>query len=274
MGILLKNPPVFHTLVQINFTPIPTIKDRIDKIHEEFRQNSFDEIKKEVQQEVTIQGPDNSQGMRVEHNNKFLWHFINFECDAGFLLGDNFLTFHTTNHTNFENFKQNILKGLDILNQIVNPTIVNSIGLRYLDAIIPQKDENIDEYLITEVLGFKNIPLNEDNFDIQHSMFETILNDRINNKTCVARVVLTALDNSPPIMPQELAPLIQHLKLKPAFTNISASMALLDLDCVKRGIREKSDSKNIDSYLEDLHSNAATVFRSLINNKRWEEWTA
>lgn len=271
---MLKDPPVFHVLVQINFTSIPTLKDNIDRIHEEFRQQGFADKKQEVHQGVSIHSPEPNQNVKIEHLNKISWHFSNFERDSGFMLCDEFLVFHTTNYQNFEDFLSKFNIGLKALIKTAGIFYTTQIGLRYLDALLIKHNESLEDYLIRDVIGIANSPLKDDGFLTQHSMFESVLQSSESNKTCVSRVVIAKVQDSPPIMPQDLIPLVQKLELKDIFQKMTGLMALIDIDCIKAQIREKPDSNNINAYIEDLHSHAATVFKSLITSARFDLWKA
>lgn len=272
MGEILRDPPVFHVLVQMVFTPIPTMKENIDKIHEEFRSQGFVDRKQEFHQGVYVNPNDASQNLKFEQVNKITWHFSNFESDSGFMLSDEFLIFHTTNYQNFEEFLSKFSDGVRALTNAVGVFYVTRFGLRYLNAVLIPEGEYPANYLIRDVVGVGNVPLKDHGFLAQHTMFESVLLCPQNNKTCTSRVVMTRIESSPPIMPQDLIPLIQKLKTKDKFHKMTGLIALLDTDCAKVDLREKPEIEKIQSHIIDLHSDAAIVFKSLITTERFELW--
>lgn len=259
----LSNPPVFHTLVQIHINENPNFKDAINAIHQDFHKLGFIEKRTEEIQELEFTTHSNQPKVSTMTS----WHFINFEQDAGFVLNPNFILFHTTNYSNFDSFKEFLLSGIKIINEHLDNIIVERLGLRYLNAVILKEGDRIDEYLATDLISVnEKLGLDAKNFKIKHSMNERILLCEETNETCVSRVVSAYLDNSNPLMPQELVPLIEHLKIKDRLKNINGLMTLIDLDSSKLNIRLKAtDTTDINENLSQLHDSVTTVFKTLTN---------
>lgn len=263
MGSVLSKPPVFHTLVQINIKEIPDFKDVIDLIHKEFYKSGFIDKKSEEIEELEF----TVHVAQPKVKKMTSWHFINFEQDAGFVVNPNFIVFHTTNYLGFEKFKEALLLGMGIFNKHLEMIVIERIGLRFLNAVIIQDGEQVDNYLVKDLLSVQDkLGLDEECFKIQHAMNEKILINENSNETCVSRIVSAKLANSNPLLPQELVPLIQHLKLKKELNNITGLMTLIDLDTSKVGIRVKStEIAEWNTYFVRLHDNLSNVFKSIVN---------
>ncbi|WP_052723502.1 TIGR04255 family protein [Acinetobacter radioresistens] len=263
MGNVLGKPPVFHTLVQININEIPNFKDTIDLIHKDFYELGFVEKREEEIEEFQFIPPAKETKIRK----MISWHFINFEQDAGFVINPNFILFHTTNYLSFSDFLKKILLGIDIINKYLGLVIVERIGLRYLDAVIIKENERISDYLSKDLLSVQDLlGLDNDGFAIQHAMNEKILVNPEANETCISRVVSANLYNSNPLLPQELVPLVQHLKFKPELKNITGLMTLIDLDSSKNEVRMKAtNTDELSNILDKLHTNLSKIFESLVN---------
>ncbi|MDC5609462.1 TIGR04255 family protein [Acinetobacter baumannii] len=263
MGSVLSKPPVFHTLVQININEIPNFKDVVDLIHQEFYKLGFIEKRKEEIEELEF----TSHVAQPKVKKMTSWHFINFEQNAGFVINPNFIAFHTTNYNSFDDFIKNVLLAIDILNRHLDLVVIERLGLRYLDAVIIKDGEKIDNYLSRDLLSVQDtLGLDNNGFKIQHSMNEKIFVNAKLNETCICRVVSANLINSNPLLPQELVPLIQHLKIKKELTDISGLMTLIDLDASKTQLRLKTVEKSeLIDILNKLHDNLSCVFESLVN---------
>jgi len=274
MGSILNNPPVFHMLIQIKFNRITAIKNYYDQIQECFRQASFPDAKENLQQEISIQQPteDTMQNVRIEHKNQLTWHFMNFERSAGFVLGDDFLVYHTTAYKCFNDALPHILNGINIIHEVMAISFIERIGMRFLNAILPEPSKQLSDYLIPDVLGFSGTSLETNGYIKQHSMFESILFSEAEKRVCASRIVMAKTNNSPPIMPQDLIPLIQQLDLQKQFIGLTGDMALLDIDCFQDGMREQFVLNQIEKHITALHDNASTIFRTLIRPERMQQW--
>lgn len=263
MGSVLSKPPVFHTLVQININEIPNFKDVIDLIHQEFYTLGFIEKRQEEIEELEF----TSHVAQPKVKKMTSWHFINFEQDAGFVINPNFIVFHTTNYSSFDDFIKNVLLGVAVINKHLELVVIERLGLRYLDAVIIKNGEQIDDYLSKDLLSVQDkLGLGNNGFKIQHSMNEKILVNHNLNETCISRVVSANLDNSNPLLPQELVPLVQHLKIKKELTNITGLMTLIDLDASKLQLRLKTiETTELSAILTRLHASLTNIFESLVN---------
>lgn len=263
MGRVLSKPPVFHTLVQININEIPNFKDVIDVIHQEFYKLGFIEKRTEEIEELEF----TSHVVQPKVKKMTSWHFINFEQDAGFVVNPSFIVFHTTNYSSFDNFIKNVLLGVSVINKHLDVVVIERLGMRYLDAVIIKNGQRIDNYLSKDLLSVQDkLGLDNYGFKIQHSMNEKILINQDLNETCISRVVSANLDNSNPLLPQELVPLVQHLKIKKELTNITGLMTLIDLDASKTQLRLKAiEIEELSTILAKLHASLSSVFESLVN---------
>lgn len=263
MGIVLSKPPVFHTLVQININENPNFKDAIDSIHHDFYKLGF--IEKRVEEIQEIEFTTHVPQPNVKKVTS--WHFINFAQDAGFVINPNFIVFHTTNYINFNEFFRCLALGIEVINKHLDFLIIERLGLRYLDALVMNDDQVFDNQLSKDFLSVNdNFGLGEKGFKIQHAMNEKILvNDEV-GESCISRVVSAVLDGNDPLMPQELVPLIRHLKLKEQFTNIKGLMTLIDIDssCVKLRLKA-TEINELSNKLNNLHDNVSKAFYSIIN---------
>jgi len=263
MGNVLTKPPVFHTLVQLNINENPKFKEAIDLIHKEFYELGF--IEKRLEEIEELEFTTHVKEPRVKKMTS--WHFINFEQDAGFVLNPNFIIFHTTNYTNFNNFFEILVSGMNIINKYLDALIIERLGLRYLDAVILGAGENIHTHLSKDFLSVNDrFGLDLKGFKIQHAMSEKILINEEMKENCISRVVSAVLDGNDPLMPQELVPLIRHLKIKEQFKNIKGLMTLIDLDSANIELRLKAkEIDELNQKLSSLHDNISTVFYNIIN---------
>lgn len=192
-------------------------------------------------------------------------HFINFEQNASFVINPNFLVFHTTNYLGFDDFIKNLLLGLKAINKHLESIVIERLGLRYLDAVVVQNEKEIDQYLSKDLLSVQDKLGLGEGFKIQHAMNEKIIVNQSLKESFVSRVASAYLENSNPLLPQELVRLIQNLKIKKELTDITGLMTLIDLDASKTELRLKAtETEELRAILEKLHDNLSSVFESLV----------
>ena len=262
MSSALKNPPVFHMLVQVKFNQLPLIEKKIDLIKEQFRKYGFPDISHEIQSEINISDNDHpSHGFKVEQRQVDAWSFIDFDKQTGYVLTDNFIIFHTTAYEDFEHARSKVIKGLSIIHETLTIDYIARIGMRFLNSICPEEGRKLTDYVQENTLGSQISVLGEKGFVKQQSLSESIFN--YGSEFCISRVVTGRVENSPPLMPQDLLSLIEQLELKKNFTKLSGEIAIVDIDCSQTD-RVKMDLSQFERSLDELHSNARAVFESTI----------
>lgn len=267
MSNVMENPPVFHMLLQVQFNRLPLIGKHIDHIQDEFRKYGFPDSSHAVQTEakINISNTDPAQGINFEQHQIHTWAFLDFEKTTGYMLTENFIVFHTTDYKNFEAVQPKILKGIEIINDIVRIDYIERVGMRFLNAISPNDEAALSEHVRESVLGFDSEELSARGFTKQQSVSESIFNH--GTYFCVGRAVIGEVENAPPLMPHDLQPLINTLKLKENFRKMNGRIIILDIDCSEVD-RKKIDLEQLDRAVVTLHDNVKSVFASTIKSPK------
>ena len=159
-----------------------------------------------------------------------------------------------------------MLKGLNIVQNVVSLDHFNRLGLRYLDAVFPKEEEKVDQYLSNSIHG-----INFDaqlNYSLTESVFQTICKPYQNYGTLIARVYRK---NSPLEFPPDLLP--WGLIMMSRF-NISEKIAhaVIDTDHYIEG-QFPLELKLIKEQVFSLHSGIRAAFDAVITDHAKSVWS-
>jgi len=219
MGAKMKNAPVFYALAQVKFNPIAQMESYVPNLQEKLRRNGYPDFRKEVVQVgLTVRRLDKEEP-EVKGQQHIQWSFMNAQKDEGYLLSADSLVFHSTVYETFDVFSDRLLECLSLVHEAVELAYIERIGLRYLDAVVPEADDAIEDYLNPSLLG---LSLSIDG-ELKHSFSETL--SQIGGGTLVARSVITEGGLA---LPPDLFPL--KLQVQPRFSEMAGKTAVLDTD--------------------------------------------
>jgi uncharacterized protein (TIGR04255 family) len=263
MGKKLVNAPVYYTVAQIQFNPVLDLDGYIPAIQSKMREAQFPDYKKEVFQRLILPFAGVEQGQMaaptVTPQSRYLFGDI-----AGrtlFLLDTNTLSFQTTAYDTFKTFSETFVKGLAILHDALRLNFVDRIGLRYLNAIQPTKDnESLRDFLVPEVLG---LALREQ-VQLQHSVSETSVTNTAGQ--LVSRVLIRHGRVGLPMELGGLAPTID-----PRFTQREGLHAIVDTDASVPQ-REVFDLDMVTSRLTALHDEIDKCFKATVTDHARASW--
>jgi uncharacterized protein (TIGR04255 family) len=251
--------PVFYTLTHIRFNPIAQMSKYVDILQERLRRSGFPDFRAEQQIELTIRQLDKPQP-EIQQQPQIRWSFTNTDRTEGYILLPNALIFHTTEYDTFTEFSKKAISGLNLVHEIVELDYIESIGLRYIDAIVPIDNDALQQYLNPSLLGLSASLEGR----LGHSFTETVT--IVENGTLVTRAVIN--DNGLALSP-DLLPL--QLELKPRFTEIVGRNAVLDNDYSLVG-RATLDIIKIENQLSIAHKIITTAFNVSVTDYAREKW--
>ncbi len=152
MSAKLANAPLYYALAQVRFNPVALMPKFADEIQDRLRRSGYPIFEKEVAQNIELDLSQNHDAKPTitEMTN---WFFTSPDKHSGYVLGKDFLNFQTTNYDCHEDFFKSFCDGLSLLNEIVDIGIITRLGVRYLDAVIPNDGESINKFLHQQVQG-------------------------------------------------------------------------------------------------------------------------
>lgn len=259
MGKPLKNPPVYFTVAQVRFNTLLKLADFLPSIQEGLRKAGFPAFKKHSSVAIQINFQEGGQQVPqpVPHQR---YVFANVEQTHSFVLSTETLTFQSTNYGTFELFSEALLRGLNIVNDVVALDFTERVGLRYLDHVWPRHGEDLASYLAPEVQGMSarlgGQPM--------HSYAETLI--AFGDVKLRARVVIQdgRLAFPPDLLPDGMA--VQH-----RFLEAQGKHAILDTDGFIEG-RHLFSQEKIGQALHDIHEVISTAFRVTVTEHALDAW--
>lgn len=262
MGKKWSNAPVYYTVVQIQFNPILDMQSFMPKIQSRMRAAGFPDYKQDIVQQIEFpfgisnQSPASQPTITQQHR----YFFGDVEGREIFLLETNALSFQTSQYETFDALSETFIKGMSIVHDILNLNYFERIGVRYFDAVIPKTDENLSQYLVSEVLGLSN----RKDVELLQSYSETQAS--INAVRLISRVVVRKGQIG---LPQELAspaPAIDSRFL--AYTGLHA---ILDNDAFMDK-RSTFTLEVVKQNLSTLHTEISNSFKASITDFAIKTW--
>ncbi|EBD6168979.1 TIGR04255 family protein [Salmonella enterica] len=261
----MSNAPVYYALVQVKFTPVAAMSKYVPDIQDALRVEGFPlfEVSNTTQFKFEMKSPNEP----LEHllESVTTWLMVDTERKSGFILGNDFITFHTTDYDNHVPFIAFLILGLSKVLEFAKPSLISRIGLRYLDAVFPEESETIEQYLVKELHGvdFGWTPIQS----IQEFVYQTSVEPLISHGFMVSRVhKMNGRLGFPPDVRSN------GLLLLSRFRNTENRMhSIIDTDHYVEGNME-TDLLLIEKQLFSLHSKVKEAFKGMVSDFACSKW--
>lgn len=266
MGEQMKNAPVYFVIGQVRFNPSPVpIREHITEIQEGFRKLGFSDYRQQKLQQINLvlheDKPTHNPGEVID-----LYEFANPERTALFNLDRSQISFQTVAYKSFEDFLAVFMRAFDLLTQNVELDFIERVGLRFLDAVMPRKEEDLMTYLHPQLLGLSALA-NE--LEPDFSLSEALMHR--GNDTILARVTIL---KGKVDFPQDLANV--PMEIGERFRGHGGLFAILDNDAFhdQRQIIRPQDSatQTIAATFRRLRSLIGMVFDKSVTPEAMRVW--
>ena len=259
MGNPLKTPPVYLTLAQVRFNPILKLPQFVEQIQENFRLAGYGDFSEQqfVSIHLTSQAGQNPTPTPVTQQR---FHFGNLERTHIFGLTDRSITLYSSRYGHFDTFLKCFLEGLATVHHALDLAFTETIGLRYLDLVVPKTGEALEDYLVEQVRGL-GTPLGGESV---YSYAEAM--DKIGNITLRSRV---AIQNGPFAFPPDLQRMNLHIEER--FNSHVGHAANLDNDGFVE-VREPFSAAVVAEHLKAIHMVISHGFKSTVTPHALEVW--
>ena len=265
MGVKLKNAPVYFTILQIRHNIVTRLSAYADEIQDEMRKAGYPDFKKSVA--VAFSFTTNTDGEqknigKQEQIERLM--FFNARNTQGFVIEPSAITFHTTDYDTFDTFSAEFLKGVSIINNSIQLSYIDRIGLRFLDAVVPPEGlTRINEFLDESVIGLINKVSGKGK--VSHSLSETLFN--IDSCTVIARTII--FPDGPLGFPMDIQPV--NINLADKFQAINGAHAIVDTDA---SINKRLDflENTLPEHLKKLRACIGVAFESLVTKAAIDYW--
>lgn len=259
MGPPLKNPPVYLVLTQVEFNPILALGNHLEAIQESFRTSGYPDFARHQFISLQLPGPESDSPQAIRQD---FYQFGNREQTHAFLLNSHGLVLQSSRYGHFEQFLTILLEGLARVHQIVSLDFIGKVGLRYLDRVMPEEGETLDDYLNASARGLVPVP----GAHLQHSYTETL--NQIEQIQLTSRVIIQPEGSL--MLPADIQ--LLNLKLEERFTHHHGPSATLDNDAFFSE-REPYDISTVKARLNALHDVINSAFHSIVTDNALQRWS-
>lgn len=261
----MSNAPVYYALVQVKFTPVAAMSKYVPEIQDALRLEGFPLFETQNTTELKFEIKNPNEPPLHSFVPVTNWLMVNPEKTAGFVLGDDYITFHTTDYDTHEPFISALLLGLSKVMEFAKPSLISRIGLRYLDAVLPEGEELVEQYLVNELHGvdFGLTPIQS----LQEAVYQTSVEPIIHQGIMVSRIfrVNGRLGFPPDMIPNGLVALAR-------FRNTESRWhATIDTDHYVEG-NIPFNLQMIEKQISSLHSCVKQSFSSMVSDFARAKW--
>ncbi|MGK2913136.1 MAG: TIGR04255 family protein [Porticoccaceae bacterium] len=264
MSAKMSNAPVYYALAQAQFNPVAAMAKYVDEVQDRLRREYplYD-----TQQVTHLQFPVEPGHAPIEPQvaHTASWLITKGNRSSGFILSASSITLHTTHYDTSNEFIPELLRGLKAVHEVVGLDRVSRLGLRYLDAVLPQAGETVEQYLQDGLHGVRFSA--KQKYALHESVFETESGPLAPTGTLVARVHrMTAPLGFPP----DIA--LNGLVLMPKFDiKEPQAHAVIDTDHFVVG-QMSMDFEKLSEQLLALHATIKLVFKATVTDHARVVW--
>jgi len=253
--IRLRTSPLVYMIGQVRISPVVAIEKYIPEIQEQLRHKGFPRFVKGQIQEFRFEIDAAPKAHAIDR-----YEFQNKEGTSGITLATDFISLHTSKYEVNEKFEETFGIVLTIIHEVVSLSLVERIGLRYINLIRLNTGEKFSDYLQPGLLG-----LEDEKLGVQKSLsrFELV------GVTDVGKLVVrySQSDNGT-FLPPDLVPSpLKHDIQIPT----GEKVAFLDLDHFSEESHDFEAGSVIET-LRHLHGNLDRTFRSAVTEAALQKW--
>lgn len=265
MSEKMSNAPVYYALAQAHFNPVAAMTKYVDQIQDRLRRQGYPLFEPQQFMQLVVPGPGQVQPQEPQIQQAVSWLMTRSNRTAGFILAPSTITYHTTHYQTHNEFIPELLRGLTAVHEVVSLDHVSRLGLRYLDAVLPQAGETAEQYLADGLHGI--------NFNAtrQHAMTESVFatdtSPLLPKGTLVVRVyrVIAPLGFPPDMLPTGLA-IAPRFEIKDPHAH-----AIIDTDHYVEGPMPVEMDK-LNEQLLSLHATIKSVFGATTTDHARSVW--
>ncbi|WP_434586080.1 TIGR04255 family protein [Klebsiella sp. R390] len=183
---IMTNAPVYYALIQVKFTPVTAMNRYVEDIQDALRLQGYPMYQETVVQQFRFEAGAPNEPVTPNIESVKQWFMTNVESNSGFILSTDSITFQTTDYKSHNEFIRDFMLGLKQVMAHAKPTLITRLGMRYLDAVLPEPGENIENYLCEGLHGVQLHlnPLQSSN----EQVFQTEIGPLLPNGVIVTRV--------------------------------------------------------------------------------------
>lgn len=267
MSEKMKHAPVYYVIAQVRHNPVLSLGTYAPDIQERMRKVGYPDYRpsKTLVFNLTMHAADGTTQPHQPATETVERHaFISMDGTSGFIVEQGSFAFHTTEYDVFPTFSRDFFAGLEIIHTCMGLAFSERVGIRYLDAVVPEAGKSdLEDYLVPGVLGLAGRLPSE--APISMSLSETLI--QMQHANLMSR---TLVQDGPLGLPMDLAG--QGLKVPDRFQKVNGLHAIIDTDASQEG-RQSFDLEHLRKRLDTLHSTIRMAFEASVTPHALSMWT-
>jgi len=253
----LRRSPLVHVLAQVRFPEATSFIGESERLREIFAALGFPRPNRGTIQNIRLDVGSAPQIEQIER-----WSYFDLKKRNSVFLTPEFVSLHTNDYLTFEPFLDRFADVLNAVSDALDITVIERVGLRYIDLVELREGENFEQYLEPRLLGFPFEQIRE--LEFESSTFES---------ASVASTAAGFLAIRCSQLPENhiLPPDISRSDLDYGSFLRSGAAAALDFDHYSTEPQEFS----VDSLIEQfwaLHDGIDHAFRTAVTSYALERW--
>lgn len=264
MSEKMSNAPVYYALVQAHFNTV-AMKNYVEEIQDRLRKQGYTLFEPLTTMQVKFSSSSDQQQTIPEVARHVAWLITKSNKQSGFIIANSSLTFHTTHYETHHEFIPELMQALEVVHEVVQLDHVTRVGLRYLDAVLPETGEDVEMYLAGGVHGidveYKRIQ------SLHESIFQTSCGPLMPEGIMINRIHRA---NGSLGFPPDMQP--HNLEVMEKFKNTPvAEHAILDFDHYATR-KVPIDFPGLDNQLRSLHDGITSAFTMISSDHAKNRW--
>lgn len=156
----LRKAPLVHVLAQVVFPPPPNWAAGVPALQRRLIELGYPRLQEQTTVEVSVEMRDAAGPPVSKQQVHVRYEFADRDQRNAFVLTSSSFVLHTTAYESFAHFLTEFGRGLVALQEVFGLTLVDRIGLRYVDFIQLQPKQSFGLYVHPGLLGypFRNTP--------------------------------------------------------------------------------------------------------------------
>lgn len=144
----LPQAPLAYVVAQVRTSAVVSLEKFIPDVQEQLRHSGFPKFQDQQVQEILIQ-PNTAPDFKSFRR----WEFQNKASTIGIVVATDFVLVHTTAYSTFEDLEQWLALALSTVGDSVGISLVERVGLRYVNLIKPAAGRELESYLHPGLVG-------------------------------------------------------------------------------------------------------------------------
>jgi uncharacterized protein (TIGR04255 family) len=260
VGEKLRNAPLVHVLADVQFSQVFGLEERVVRLQAAFKELGFPWVQEGMIQQVTAVA-----GSPPEVTLRRRYDFRGAERTTAIALTESAIALHTTAYTHDEPFLSQVGSVLSGFLEVVDPPLVERIGIRYLDRIASSRDVPLDHLVVPGMLGFLGAPV------LMGSELLGMRTETVSRTADGILAVRSGVLGPNQIVPWDLQP---GMLVYPKRADHAESALFLDFDhYVQLGAEAFPMAADpVLEHLKSLHRAVRAAFRQAVTPKAIEIW--